>query len=132
MSTLGKRIKELRKAKKYTQEFIGSKLNMGRSNFGHIENDRVTPSAEDLEKIADILETTTDYLLGRNNLIVSESREPYNITSDELNDLKEILLSKGEVKFDGVLLDENKKQRVMDILTGLFWENKGSIKKDDN
>lgn len=63
--TLGERIKQLRIKAKFTQLDMGKKLDMGSSNFGHIENDRVTPSSTVLQKIADILNTTTDYLLGR-------------------------------------------------------------------
>ena len=60
--SLGRRIKDLRLKKGFTQQYMADKLKMGRSNFGHIENDRVTPTAEDLQIIADILETSTDYL----------------------------------------------------------------------
>lgn len=67
--SLGRRIRELRIKKKLTQQYIADKLGMGRSNFGHIENDRVKPSSEDLQIIADILETSTDYLLGRHEAI---------------------------------------------------------------
>ena len=63
--SLGARIKQLRVERGLTQQEVASQLEMGRSNFGHIENDRVTPTSEDLQKIADILHTTTDYLLGR-------------------------------------------------------------------
>ncbi|WP_400164840.1 helix-turn-helix domain-containing protein [Brevibacillus sp. TJ4] len=63
--SLGSRIREIRKLRNLTQKEIASELEMGRSNFGHIENDRVIPSSDDLQKIADILHTTTDYLLGR-------------------------------------------------------------------
>ncbi|MFA5880578.1 MAG: helix-turn-helix transcriptional regulator [Eubacteriales bacterium] len=63
--TLGSRIRCLRLKSKLTQKDIAEKLNMGSSNFGHIENDRVTPSSSDLQKLAGILGTSTDYLLGR-------------------------------------------------------------------
>lgn len=63
--SLGRRIRELREKRGFTQKYMADRLGMGRSNFGHIENDRVNPSSDDLEKIADILNTSTDYLLGR-------------------------------------------------------------------
>lgn len=65
--TLGERIKELRKAAHLTQKDIADQLGMGSSNFGHIENNRVTPSSSDLDIIADILNTSVDYLLGKTN-----------------------------------------------------------------
>lgn len=63
--SLGSRIKSLRLKTKLTQVEIAKQLDMGSSNFGHIENDRVVPSSSVLEKIASILDTNTDYLLGR-------------------------------------------------------------------
>ncbi|MBY0201998.1 helix-turn-helix domain-containing protein [Paenibacillus cucumis (ex Kampfer et al. 2016)] len=62
---LGERIRERRKKLGFTQIEVAEQLNMGRSNFGHIENGRVIPTSTDLDKIADILNTNVDYLLGR-------------------------------------------------------------------
>jgi transcriptional regulator with XRE-family HTH domain len=64
---LGDRVKELRTQRGLTQQQMSEKLGMGRANYSHIENDRVTATSEDLEKIADILVTSTDYLLGRSD-----------------------------------------------------------------
>jgi len=44
---------------------VAEKLGMGRSNVGHIENGRTVPPADVLDKLADILKTTPDFLLGR-------------------------------------------------------------------
>lgn len=63
--SLGKRIREIRLKRGLTQEYIAKKLGMGRSNVGHIENGRTMPSAEVLDKIAQILDVSADYLLGR-------------------------------------------------------------------
>ncbi|MDT2247055.1 helix-turn-helix transcriptional regulator [Paenibacillus larvae] len=63
--SIGERIRQRRKLLQITQLEIAEQLKMGRSNFGHIENGRVTPSSSDLQKIADILQTNADYLLGR-------------------------------------------------------------------
>jgi transcriptional regulator with XRE-family HTH domain len=83
--SLGSRIKGLRSKAKLTQKDIADKLNMGSSNFGHIENDRVTPTSIDLEKIADIFNTTTDYLLGRSVVAVIEDRlSELNMTKKDL------------------------------------------------
>ncbi|MCM3079600.1 helix-turn-helix domain-containing protein [Brevibacillus invocatus] len=76
MTTLGDRIKNQRMKFKFTQAEMAEKLNMGRANYSHIENNRVIPSSSDLEKIADILKTNTDYLLGRTDdpsIVISET-----------------------------------------------------------
>ncbi|WP_430510724.1 helix-turn-helix domain-containing protein [Gottfriedia solisilvae] len=61
--SLGYRVKELRKKHNLTQLQLAEVLNMGRSNIGHIENNRVQPSSKHLEQIADLFNTTSDYLL---------------------------------------------------------------------
>lgn len=63
--TIGTRIKELRIRRGLTQDQIADKLDMNRANFSHYERDTAVPPSETLSKIADILDTTTDYLLGR-------------------------------------------------------------------
>lgn len=119
--SLGTRIKQLRTERGLTQQDIASQLEMGRSNFGHIENDRVTPTSEDLQKIADILNTTTDYLLGRD---FSGAAVPEWATYKDKRDFKKLLEEDGEIMFDGVPLSQTDRRRVMDVLTGLFWEAK--------
>ncbi|KKX56366.1 helix-turn-helix domain-containing protein [Brevibacillus borstelensis] len=63
--SLGSRIRHRRLEKGLTQDDIAKHLGMGRSNVGHIENGRTNPTADVIDKIADILDTTSDYLLGR-------------------------------------------------------------------
>ncbi|MGE5703540.1 MAG: helix-turn-helix domain-containing protein [Clostridia bacterium] len=135
--SLGSRIRDLRKMRKLTQNEIAVQLQMGRSNFGHIENDRVVPSSDDLQKLADILETTTDYLLGRTDERVvpshgirqGEENIPGWATSKDKRDFKKMLQEDGDLLFDGIPLDDDDRQRIMDVLTGLFWEAKQMNKR---
>lgn len=83
--TLGERIKQLRVKANFTQLDMGKKLDMGSSNFGHIENDRVNPSSIVLQKIADILNTTTDYLLGRTDNPALNDPTGHELDDRELN-----------------------------------------------
>lgn len=71
--TVGARIKELRIRRGLTQDQIAAKLNMNRANFSHYERDTASPPSEMLGKIADILNTTTDYLLGRSELELDDN-----------------------------------------------------------
>ena len=63
--SIGTRIRDLRAIRGLTQDQIAEKLNMNRANFSHYERDTAVPPSEVLGKIADILNTSTDYLLGR-------------------------------------------------------------------
>ncbi|WP_138496285.1 helix-turn-helix domain-containing protein [Paenibacillus pinistramenti] len=86
--SLGERIRERRKQLGLTQLDIAQQLNMGRSNFGHIENGRVVPSSSDLDKIADILRTKADYLLGKtDDPTVPGSVDAFALTPKEEKDI---------------------------------------------
>lgn len=63
---IGKRIKDLRKSKKITQDELGSILGLsGKSAISNYENGYSAPDNEMLNKIADYFNVSTDYLLGR-------------------------------------------------------------------
>lgn len=64
MST-GSRIKELRTKRGYTQGYVAEKLGMDRANLSNYERDVAIPPGPVLVALADILGTTTDYLLLR-------------------------------------------------------------------
>lgn len=49
---LAKRLRELRKANNYTQEYVASYLNIGRQAYSHYETGRNTPSSDTLYNIA--------------------------------------------------------------------------------
>lgn len=60
---LGERLKVLRG--KRTQEDIAKYLGISRARYSHYENGRSEPDIENLQKLAELYNTTTDYLLGR-------------------------------------------------------------------
>lgn len=66
--SFGKRLKELRLKRGFTQDQMAEKLGMNRANFSNYERDVSSPPNDTLSTIADILNTTTDYLLGRTNI----------------------------------------------------------------
>lgn len=60
-----KRLKYIRKLRKLSQEELGKKINATKSTVSNYENEYSTPSNEVLKDLANVLHTTTDYLLGR-------------------------------------------------------------------
>lgn len=62
---LAQRLKEKRKAKNLTQEEVAKKLKINRVAYTLYESGKNTPTVENLKKLADLYETSTDYLLGR-------------------------------------------------------------------
>ena len=53
---LGSKIKENRKSKKYTQEFVAEKMGIETKSLSNIERGLFYPTSENLEKISKILE----------------------------------------------------------------------------
>lgn len=66
MSTLGTRLQELRKQKGLTQEQLAEKLSVTNQSVSKWEKDINAPDISLLVELANILETSIDYLLGRN------------------------------------------------------------------
>lgn len=64
---IGERLKELRKEKKKTQTEIASLLGLTEGAYRHYESGRSKPSAEDITKLAEYFDVSTDYLLGRSD-----------------------------------------------------------------
>ena len=63
----GKRLKELRKANGYTIEQFAELVGIAKSTLGYYENANRLPDVEVLARIADALNVSTDYLIGRTN-----------------------------------------------------------------
>jgi transcriptional regulator with XRE-family HTH domain len=64
MSTLGKKLAELRKELKMPEGVLSTLLETSASVIGRYERDEMTPSIELAKKIASILNTKVGYLLG--------------------------------------------------------------------
>ncbi|MGG3523055.1 helix-turn-helix domain-containing protein [Bacillus pseudomycoides] len=61
------RIKELRKERKWSQKELGEKVDVSESFVSKVESGKKQPSREVTTKIAEVLNVTTDYLLGRSD-----------------------------------------------------------------
>lgn len=59
------RLINLRKNKRLTQEELGNRIKSTKGTISNYENGHSTPPSESLILIANVLDTTTDYLLGR-------------------------------------------------------------------
>ncbi|WZL73102.1 S24 family peptidase [Clostridiaceae bacterium 35-E11] len=65
----GDRFKKLRKEKKLTQVQLGNILNTSHATINRYEKGIHQPDLNTINKIAEIFNVTTDYLLGRENLL---------------------------------------------------------------
>ena len=74
--TLGTRLKNLRAAKKLSQDAVAEYVGIGKGYLSDLENDNVRPGSDNLSKLADFYEVTTDYLLNGKNINTEKVSEP--------------------------------------------------------
>jgi transcriptional regulator with XRE-family HTH domain len=60
---IGNRIKELRSKKKLTQAELGEMVGLTYIQIGRYETHKSVPSSDGVQKLAQALDTTTDYLM---------------------------------------------------------------------
>lgn len=132
--SIGKNVKQYRKQRGLTQSELAIKANLSRSYLADVEADRYNPSVDTLKGIADALQVGLHVLLGEE--VQQEQASPdvtHDIpdwaTSKDKRDFKKMLEEDAPVMFDGVPIEGEARQRVLDILTGLFWEAKEMNKK---
>lgn len=69
----GERVRSLRKDNGYTQKKLSEKINSNIQTIGKIENNRIKDlKVSTLEKLADVFNTSTDYLTGRSDISSTE------------------------------------------------------------
>lgn len=107
------------------QREISEKLNIQRSTITNYENGNITPTAEKLPEIANILNTSIDYLLGRSDYInkadmVTQIRRA---TKDGIHDieiligdLKEQIALDNKLTYKGELVSDKNKDLIIDQL----------------
>lgn len=79
------------------------------------------PTKDRLEILADYFNVSVDYLLGRTeNKNLPQS--PKWATEEDIMDLEEMLNSNVNMAYGGEELTEEEKQRLKDVLTGIFWD----------
>lgn len=83
LSSLGFRLRELRRAKNLSQSFISKALGHSKqSAYQKYESGTVTPPPDKLVKLAELLGVTTDYLLGRDNRLAVHEHQARFDTAD--------------------------------------------------
>ncbi len=66
--SFGNNLKKIRQEHDMTQEELAKRINTSRSNIANYENDKNMPSIEILNKLSEILNCSTDYLLGKSDV----------------------------------------------------------------
>lgn len=103
MSVFSERLKHLRDERKkensmWTQEYVADKIRVSRVTYTAYELGTKQPPMETVKRIAELFNTTTDYLHGRTDIEEDVFKEVSNIIdlSDD-NILHKKLLFKGQI-----------------------------------
>lgn len=122
------RIREIRNKRGLSGVEVAAYLNITPQYLYGFEKETRTLSADMASKLAEYFNVSVDYLLGRiddENQATNKHEEiPVWATSKDVADFKKMLEQDQPVMFDGVPIEGDKRQRVLDILSGLFWEAK--------
>ena len=118
MKNIGERIKTLRKKKHWTQDELAHYLEVAPSSVGSYERGSRQPTIENLIRMAKYFNVSLDYLLCQTD----DTRTLSNFKREDSKDLKDFLRDQS-VMFTGLELSERDKEKILHILTGLFWDD---------
>ncbi|MBU5227803.1 helix-turn-helix domain-containing protein [Clostridium senegalense] len=123
MSTFGERLKELRKEHRLTQQELADNFYLNKSSISRYEKNQQLPENDLLQKIADFFNVSIDYLLGRTDLLKSDTKiikntqwEPKLTSKDKIDIEKEAkkmienMDKANVVEFCGNVADEEDKE----------------------
>ena len=78
--TIGERLKRLRKDKRWSQTFLGGKINKDRGTVADIEDDNAQLSQNNILQLCKDFHCTADYLLCRSEMPTPEQTDVYRAT----------------------------------------------------
>lgn len=121
------RLRDMRVQAGITQKGLASAVGITERSIQNYElGTRKPNNMEVVQKIADTLHTTTEYLLGSEETFVIEAHEKGGAKS--ARDVNE-LVSEVTALFAGGTLDENAKEGVMAAINRAYWDAKEKNKK---
>lgn len=89
--SFGNKLKELRKDTGLTQAELAGKIGIDRGTLANYETNRKKPSYDVLEKLANVLNCSVDYMMGINSKMKSDKiDEDSNLNNETKNFIKTI------------------------------------------
>ncbi|GAA0234364.1 helix-turn-helix domain-containing protein [Metaclostridioides mangenotii] len=107
MESLGERITRLRKKSNLSQRELADKTNLTEATLSRYENDLREPKGEVIVKIANALDVTTDYLLGRTDEINVKKENKNTSDEKEIEKIIDELLQQDDLMLCGQIADED-------------------------
>jgi transcriptional regulator with XRE-family HTH domain len=123
----GSYLKSVRMQKSISVNQLARTSGISNAQISRIENGlRSTPKPDTIRKLAVALNVSYEEMMGQAGHVREERvhETPEWATYKDKRDFKKMLEEDGEVMFDGMPINEADRQRIMDVLTGFFWEAK--------
>lgn len=98
MNTIGERIIYLRDLYDIKQKDVANAIGVTKATMSKYENDINIPNADILCKISEVLNTSTDYLVGRTNCINPYSKTHEEYSTEKLFDMLLKLTEENKIK----------------------------------
>lgn len=125
---IGKRIILLREKKGWSQRELARRVNLNPSVMNRIEQSERPIKDKELAKIADVLDVTTDYLLGRSNDPKLTEKDEKDIAK-RLEKFKDELEYSDGLSFSGEPLSEEAKESLIESMEYIFRQTQKINKK---
>ncbi|WP_054759865.1 helix-turn-helix domain-containing protein [Secundilactobacillus collinoides] len=117
--SLANKIVNLREEGNITQSELARRLGLDKSSMSKIESGSRKVSTDELKRISEIFEVSTDYLLG--NTTDRNGHTPSWATNDDKKDLKRFLEENANgMTYGGEGLTDEEQKQVRRVLEGLF------------
>jgi transcriptional regulator with XRE-family HTH domain len=123
----GTYLKHVRESKGISVNQLALESGISNAQISRIENGlRGIPKPETIRKLAEALQLPYEEMMEKAGHMPDERQHdiPSWATSKDKRDFKKMLEEDGEIMFDGIPINDADRQRIMDVLTGFFWEAK--------
>lgn len=124
---LASRIINLRESKNMKQSDLAQRLSLDKSSMSKIENGTRKVSSDEILKIANIFEVSTDYLLGNNE---KNHKSPDWATEADRIDLDKLLQSNTPMGYGGMSMAPEDKEKVRNVIEGIYWDRLKKIREE--
>lgn len=116
---LASRIINLRESKNMKQSDLARRLSLDKSSMSKIENGTRKVSSDEILKIANIFEVSTDYLLGNNE---KNHKSPDWATEADRIDLDKLLQSNTPMGYGEMSMSPEDREKVRNVIKGIYWD----------
>ena len=117
----------LRESKNMKQSDLARRLSLDKSSMSKIENGTRKVSSDEILKIANIFEVSTDYLLGNNE---KNHKSPDWATEADRIDLDKLLQSNTPMGYGGMSMAPEDKEKVRNVIEGIYWDRLKKIREE--